>query len=277
MKNLITIFFSLYTCICFGQQTGNYTYRVTYLMDHIPDTNNITQRHTVVCYLYLGNQGSYFAESIAVARDSILNSSRARVSAGQADLASGISTITSTQKPFLEYKIFKNPAKQQVEYMETVNRVNYQYSEPLSQIQWTLTVKQDTISGMQVHKATGDFRGRSYTAWYTQEIPVSDGPYKFAGLPGLIVKISDNEGHFKYEMAGLEKGDFNVVQFSSVSDIKETNRASFLAAKKNYYDNPGAFIDRPGVTMDEENKRKVIENIKARALRRSNEIERTSN
>ncbi len=62
---------------------------------------------------------------------------------------------------------------------------------------WNLENDTKIIGKYLCNKANVDFRGRSYIAWYTTEIPVSYGPWKFAGLPGLILEIYDdaNEIH----------------------------------------------------------------------------------
>ena len=66
-----------------------------------------------------------------------------------------------------------------------------------------------TFMGYDCRKATVDFAGRTYTAWFTPEIPLPFGPYKFGGLPGLILKIEDAERQFVWE-ASHSKTNINV-------------------------------------------------------------------
>ena len=40
-------------------------------------------------------------------------------------------------------------------------------------------------------KATTTFRGRNYIAWYTLDFPTQFVPWKFNGLPGLIMEVYD--------------------------------------------------------------------------------------
>jgi len=56
---------------------------------------------------------------------------------------------------------------------------------------WSLQDEFKTISGYKCQKATVHFRGRSYEAWFTSEIPLSFGPWKLGGLPGLILEAYD--------------------------------------------------------------------------------------
>jgi GLPGLI family protein len=61
-------------------------------------------------------------------------------------------------------------------------------------INWTLTDDYSYVLGYRCQKATCKFRGRSFEAFFTSEIPYNDGPYKFDGLPGLILKVKSVDG-----------------------------------------------------------------------------------
>jgi len=61
------------------------------------------------------------------------------------------------------------------------------------------------IAGYICQAATTHFAGRNFTAWFTKDIPISEGPYKFNGLPGLIVTICDTERQHKYELLSIVK------------------------------------------------------------------------
>ncbi|MCF6241560.1 MAG: GLPGLI family protein [Bacteroidales bacterium] len=60
-------------------------------------------------------------------------------------------------------------------------------------IKWQLENEQKEIEGLKCAKASTHFRGRNYTAWYALEVPSSAGPWKFNGLPGLIVKVEESK------------------------------------------------------------------------------------
>ncbi|NJO00647.1 MAG: GLPGLI family protein [Bacteroidia bacterium] len=65
--------------------------------------------------------------------------------------------------------------------------------EDLLRIDWQLGNREETIQGLPCKNAHATFRGRKYEAWYTLQVPLGVGPWKFFGLPGLIVKISDQK------------------------------------------------------------------------------------
>ncbi len=47
--------------------------------------------------------------------------------------------------------------------------------------------------------AKTNYHGRDYEAYFCKEISISDGPWKFSGLPGAILEISDTENRIKYQ------------------------------------------------------------------------------
>lgn len=70
---------------------------------------------------------------------------------------------------------------------------------------WKIHQEKSRLFNYTVQKAETDFGGRKWIAWFTNEVPVNDGPYKFFGLPGLILKISDSEENFIFEIKGITK------------------------------------------------------------------------
>ena len=96
--------------------------------------------------------------------------------------------------------------------------------------QWTMisdSVK--AILGYTCHKATCSYRGRNYEAWYAIDLPVNAGPWKFSGLPGLIMSVQDTKGHYTFEIKGLMKAK-EPIEYIEYSNRKysHTDRKTFL-------------------------------------------------
>lgn len=80
------------------------------------------------------------------------------------------------------------------------------YSYPTEDlIKWNLSNETKQLAGFTVQKATTNFGGRKWTAWFTKEIPFSEGPYKFRGLPGLIVSIEDSQKQYSFNLIKSKK------------------------------------------------------------------------
>ncbi|PKV52826.1 GLPGLI family protein [Aquimarina sp. MAR_2010_214] len=101
--------------------------------------------------------------------------------------------IDTTKKVF--YKNLKNDL---LVFRNTVYKTPYIIEEPIPKIDWKLTSEKKEILNYPCQKAIGEFRGRTYHAWFTDKIPVSTGPYKFNGLPGLILEIQDTEKEISF-------------------------------------------------------------------------------
>lgn len=82
----------------------------------------------------------------------------------------------------------------------------------------------DTILGYHCMLATTQFRGRTYTAWFALDIPINDGPWKFHGLPGLILKVEDSKGIFTFNAIGLEWVNKQEVKYNFEIEEEVTNK-----------------------------------------------------
>ena len=101
------------------------------------------------------------------------------------------------------YKDFQNN-KLTATDLNTDFRTSFLYSEALPQMEWTLLNESQDILTYPCQKATTTFRGRKYEAWFTTKLPINNGPWKFGGLPGLILKVSDTRSHYIFECTGIE-------------------------------------------------------------------------
>ena len=89
---------------------------------------------------------------------------------------------------------------------------HYRYSEPWPSMKWQLEDERQTICGYQCQKATCHWRGRDFVAWFTTRIPLKSGPWKFGGLPGLIMKVYDSRHVYTWEAVSVENGSFPIYQ-----------------------------------------------------------------
>lgn len=67
--------------------------------------------------------------------------------------------------------------------------IRYLLKDSLKLMNWEVTNNTIEILGYSCQGATTSFRGRDYIAYFTTEIPISEGPWKFNGLPGMILKV----------------------------------------------------------------------------------------
>lgn len=140
---------------------------------------------------------------------------------------------------------------QNYEYIGDVNF--YKISEE-SQQQWNITDSVKVSNNLRLQKATTTFGGRNWEAWFTKDIPIPYGPYKFNGLPGLIMELYDTKKNYR----------FNVIKSEKISDDYKRNslNASISRAipvtlkelnklKLDLYSNPFKYVLNGNLTMRE--------------------------
>lgn len=137
--------------------------------------------------------------------------------------------------------IYKNFPKGKMTVLDRVNDKQYKYLDETNSQKWEMRTDTLHILGYVCQKAVTEWRGRKYEAWFATEIPISEGPMKFGGLPGLIFKLHDEKREYCYEMEGIEK---KVVPIKMDVPVKqknfvETTRKKFVKAKRNYLRNFG--------------------------------------
>lgn len=143
----------------------------------------------------------------------------------------------------IKLQAYKNYPNNKITIIDRIPFNNYLYEEPLIFPKWKLENGKKIICGYYCLKAITSFRGRNYTAWYAPEIAISDGPWKFGGLPGLILKIEDDEKHHIFEMVGLERLKVNRPIYMNKSLYTKTTLTKFLNLQKKYMQNPAAFVE----------------------------------
>ena len=106
-----------------------------------------------------------------------------------------------------EYEVYKHiPQKGTLTYTDALhNDFFFCYEEAIPAFSWQLAEGDTLIIGYPCHKAVCQFRGRTWKAWYTLDLPFDNGPWKLGGLPGLILAASDSMNEFSFVATGIEQ------------------------------------------------------------------------
>ena len=122
-----------------------------------------------------------------------------------------------------------------------------QYEGGCTPMQWSLTGEAEQVGDYQCQKAVTSFGGREWTAWFCPDIPVDGGPYKFRGLPGLILKVEDSEKHFSWTMTGIEKGSWPIYEKQYLFQECSPKEAGKIL--QNMFLHPFTFMKNAGVKI----------------------------
>ena len=131
--------------------------------------------------------------------------------------------------------IFKNMTSKNITTIDHIYMQGmYEYEESFNAFNWQITAETDTINNYVCQKAICDFGGRTWEAWFTSELPFSDGPYKFCGLPGLILNIADTENHYSWKFLSIERPSELMMVYEVINDRIQTTKEGFFKLQKRY-------------------------------------------
>lgn len=142
--------------------------------------------------------------------------------------------------------IYKNYAENKMTVVDGISMDDYIYEDSLYAQNWQIYSDTTTILGYDCQKAGCSFRGREYTAWFTNSIPVSEGPWKFMGLPGLIVKVFDKDNIFTFTLQGIIQPKEAIVFSPSVSPSSKfikTTREKYLIVNNKFFKNMNTYFE----------------------------------
>lgn len=145
--------------------------------------------------------------------------------------------------------IYKNFQNHDLIFMDRMGAARYKIEEPFISFDWVLLDQQKEIGGYVVKSASCTFRGRNYIAWYAPDIPVADGPWKFSGLPGLVMEVYDDKYEYYYGLKGIRSVDRPL--FLSEGDYEKMNLEKYYYWKRLHIQDNQTFMQlrHPGAKV----------------------------
>jgi GLPGLI family protein len=258
-----TIFFLLSIAISqslISQTKEQHSIRLGYLFSYLPDSTN--QEYKKSDYMYLDiitDTGSIFYSEDVRKKDELIKENGTII---QQMMNSGV-TDGSFFKKFETTGIDETIIKyyKSSELVHGVYAGQFRsYTESIPSINWQLQNDTLSINGFFCQKAIAFFGGRSYIAWFSKTIEVTDGPWKFSGLPGGIVKVYDTQNYFTYELKEIIKLDKEkiVLQLNQDAGFYPSTKKKVLQLMKSYYEDPTGTAETMGTTSSNTTGRKSV-------------------
>ena len=216
------------------QKAMRITYKVVYTY-----SSDLAPRHDV-SYLDMQDDGvSCFYSHYFVKSQEIQDSINRRGSVSDDMVSKAIAPYDGGQPNFVYKHI---PAEGKLTF--TTYHVDwFKYSEPIPALQWKIEGKDSVIAGYHCQAATTSLRGRRWRAWFTLDIPVSDGPWKLCGLPGLILRATDEQGYFDFDCTGIASIEIPPIELAKNNYVSCTPEEAFKMEQERR-ENPLAFLNR---------------------------------
>ena len=216
------------------QKAMRITYKVVYTY-----STDLAPRHDV-SYLDIQADGvSCFYSHYFVKSQEIQDSINRRGSVSDDMVSKAIAPYDGGQPNFVYKHI---PAEGKLTFA-TYHVDWFKYSEPIPALQWKIEGKDSVIAGYHCQAATTSLRGRRWRAWFTLDIPVSDGPWKLCGLPGLILRATDEQGYFDFDCTGVASIEIPPIELAKNNYVSCTPKEAFKMEQERR-ENPLAFFNR---------------------------------
>jgi GLPGLI family protein len=173
--------------------------RFMYEYKFVSDSTNKADVKTELMNLDTTPKGSKFYSYTSYKSDSLM-----RVDLEKQLKATGsINIKTDQRKGFVRYTVAKNYQNGNVDFRNRIGMDAFKVTED-RKIAWKILPNKQKIGNWETQKATTEFGGRKWTAWFCNDISIQDGPYKFSGLPGIIVKLEDQTQSHVFNLVGIK-------------------------------------------------------------------------
>ncbi len=189
-------------------QNQRFVYEYTFKPDSLNRQNIVKETMN----LDITKEKSNFYSHLLISNDSLFN---AEYEKGKAKQFLSID-MRKMKKSNVRFRVSKKYPNFETFYHTSINAENFVIKET-NKIDWKILPETNNIEGFKVQKAATSFGGRNWIAWFSSEIPMQEGPYKFCGLPGLILAIEDEKGDHVFRFLGNQKLDSEPV----IYDLKK--------------------------------------------------------
>lgn len=211
MQKFIFLFVLITGCLSAQNQRFIYEYQFK------TDSTKLDSAKSEIMYLDISKKGSKFYSVSKYKADSTINA-RQKNNPDEPNFA-GIKfgkINFVVEKAYPEYSITM---------FDFIDINNYMVSDD-RKMNWKILNEKEKIGEFQAQAAETFIYGRKWTAWFASEIPIQDGPYKFHGLPGLILKVADSKNTHVFKLKAVNKLSEEKIWNS------ESEKISFLKAVK---------------------------------------------
>jgi len=261
MRRLAFFLFALCSQTIFAQ-ANRFIYQVSMKTDST-DRNTIK---TEIAHLDISDGNSIFYGENRLKRDSLISKMR------QTGSFNFDRTQMQNLRSNLDFIIEKDLKSGKKIFKGRILRDQFSYEEDRL-MEWKILSETATIGEYKTQKAETKFAGRTWYAWFTTEVPFQDGPYKFSGLPGLIVKVEDSTGDYSFDLKEAKKIK-EVATFEQRGTTINVKRAAFVKQQEQFEKDPMGAISNMGsqgvrIEMDT-NQRKQMEDRRKEEIKKNN-------
>lgn len=224
-----------------GEPCDTARYLVYYDLRMVEDTVNapdIAVKETM--RLELGDHVSLFYSQMAYQADS----------ANAVVMKNGGNSYSGGGK--ISWRLYKNyPTEGKTALLERLGMDRFVCTEDYAAPAWRPVADSSAvILGYRCSLATAAYKGRTWYAWYAEDIPLDAGPWKLGGLPGLILRAYDAPRHYVFDAVGMSEVAPPAPIYYKGVKYEAVSRKQLEGIRRRYFADPVGYItNNPNVTV----------------------------
>jgi GLPGLI family protein len=232
MAFILVVFSTLLLRVAYAQEPDKTLVKVRYTFIHVQDTTQRAKPYIENMLLLAGKNASLYTSY-----DDMAQTVRARLEREEME-KSGFSGDAINAK----YRSQQRQQFSSTTYYFFAGEHKFFYRSDIcvggclvegetEKIDWKITKDTLNIAGIHCTKAAARFKGRNWIAWFDADLPLTCGPWKLNGLPGLIIEAYAEKKEVQFKFAGLENvkdGDLSVEDAHKLSEHDLTRTKIFV-------------------------------------------------
>ncbi len=211
---------------------------VQYELTSVPDTLKPEETQNETMMLKVGSKSSQYYSYNRFVTDSIFREELRKSSDGRITQRQASDNNPGRQTA----RIYKNYPSGKTTTLDQIVSSRFRCEEKTEVPQWELLDDTTTILSYSCQKAVCSFKGRDYEAWFTTEIPRGEGPWKLQGLPGLILRASDAQGHYRFECTGIIRPQAEEMLMFGAEGYQPVSRKDLNTVYKRFAADPMGYV-----------------------------------
>ena len=264
MKKIILLFTLLFSFFSCKKETD---FLVKYDFKYAPDSLNKTKIVSEEMILSTNNQGYAYMSNGLFTSDTIGNLTDL-VKQGKLSFSDFMNQKGQDSQ---NIKLYFNKDSNAYHIHTSIDGLSYKFKDDVTKLTWELVDEEKQIQNYKAKKAKTKAFGKNWIAWYTEKIPVAYGPYKFQGLPGLILELSDDKNNFKFDLVEVKIDTTKYPIYEKANEVN-SKRIEFENKIKEIKNNPVKITSKTG--DDTVKDKKYLNLRKEEFFKKNNSIEK---
>ena len=135
-------------------------------------------------------------------------------------------------KNYIQALLSQNKIENTAYFNERILNQNVYVSDSIYLMKWELLSDTITILNEKCQSAKTVFRGRNYIAFYSPKFRTDEGPWKFGGLPGLILSIKSEDNFIEWNATKIVVNYSQKIMPVNISDYTFIGWSEFVTLYK---------------------------------------------